>query len=154
MSDETFCSKPGVSKHSSWFLFNRKSYKRLAWLQSYFGNAASAVKLVSTMRMPISIYYPTVGVLEAKDKVLLASASDPGCGIDNDEINFLQTISTSRINTDVLNSRRGRKAKMLDEYHVWAFLLDPYLRALCLEGPSKAAVIRNMCKSATTTKPL
>lgn len=133
-------------------LVTKAFWKRLAWLQSYFGNAASAVKLVSTMGMPISIYYPTVGVLEAKDKVLLASASDPGCGIEDDEINFLEAISASRINMDVLKCQRGRKAKMLDEYHVWAFLLDPYLRALCLEVPSKGVLIKNMCKSATTTK--
>ena len=61
---------------------------------------------------------------------------------DAELIQNIENAANQRMNTD-LREKQGRKVAMIDDHHIWAFVLDPYMRAFNLEIPNKAGVIND-----------
>ena len=66
---------------------------------------------------------------------------------DAELIQNIENAANQRMNTD-LREKQGRKVAMIDDHHIWAFVLDPYMRAFNLEIPNKAGVINAMARCA------
>jgi hypothetical protein len=107
-------------------------WDRLQKAMNWFNVFKNATQIVCAMDVPISVYFPVClatrnglnAILEAEDGggtfvEILGECAEDECA----------KIVRSRFN---LNGRdpEGRKGGLLEEWHIWAFLVDPFARDL------------------------
>ena len=101
-----------------------------------------AVLMVGKNDSPMSCVFPLVCALKNETSRIIGcdnfdGALGEGAGLATKALLAVRFNLTGK-------PPRGRKVGILDEYQLWAFLLDPYARQLRFEIPNEVVLVKNM----------
>ena len=113
-------------------------------LSEIFERFKFAVHIVSTNDNPMSSAYPLVCALKNEVyNILESDRFDRIMGHGAGDV--LKSILEVRFNLDGIPPE-GRKVGILDSYHIWCSLMDPYFRDLKLKVPREMSEVKKMIK--------